>query len=662
MRRASGEPPSDPGSVGSDPDADRAAIHRMLPWLRDPGTEMPLGEGTTSPEEAIFRSLPWLRPDGCNGESKSCAGCSSGSGSKSGCNGCTGCSGGAKSSPAGTTKSGGCGGCTGCSGGAKSSPATVADSALGSRRLPENPGSQEDVGKCGWLPIEYHYTSISDDAPTPVLPLACISAATATVEAISIVGLREICVIDLGPCPLVANHPSAFPSTNNLRYELPVDFEPTSSHHEMMEALLPTWRAQIHSFDGIWDIADRVLQRHSGVWSGGDEQWDTRGLFWREPGDDGFFLQAFRYAIATLYAYAYSVDAEPLFTDVTTLGKDQIRQLLDDPVLHYIVTPIHTCDYSADKVRVVDGVVQADRTWQKWAPDDVSLVSELVALSGLIPSPVPAPIVESLLESLLATGVLSNNPTAITLQTGLGGSGGGQTRVSDGFIVNAALADYHFWWAHRLYDWVESGNAGAGADGVRFLAVCCARAALAEIVDIAGNLVHEIAHLGRFLASEWECRYDPYSTPLNVVVGALDLLTGLPIDWLTPDATVPLKCATMHTSWIFRSVLKADLALPVSLLEDVATFTQVAYEFDQNSTTNTRTTGGLGSAIDRFNFDRGVGWAWRYESWQGDCYGANLEVHHYDLWTEGHHARINWTFPTACDVDGGTGHGATVVN
>lgn len=530
--------------------------------------------------------------------------------------------------------------------------------------------------------MDYGFNLVIETPRAPVPELSCIARASATVEAVNIVGLREICTIDLGPCPLVANHPTAFPPSttypNHLRYTLPVDFEPTSSHHEMMEALLPTWKAKIRSFDDIWDVADRVLARSSGVWAGGDGRWDTRGLFWGSE-YEGFFFQAFRYAIATLYVYADALDDASLFTDASTVDRDRLRGLLDDPVFHFVVTPVHVCDYDLSEVKITSGAVSATRVWQEWAPDDTTLIDQLITLTtGALPEAVLGALLGALVDQIKAS------PQAFTLQAGLGGASGGQTWVSDGFIATAALADYHFWWAHRLYDWVESGNAGAGADGVRFLAVCCARAGLAEIVDIAGLLVHEIGHLGRPVISEWECSGSLSSLPQvglwqNVSIPtALAEIFGFPLPlgvYGDIFPVTPLKCATMETSWFFLSVVKANLALPNSLLEGCARVSgkvpsgsylggAPAYRCDTSGSELSRDNYGLDRSDERhrFEFDRQEGWCWFYSSGQRACSGAWLAAHHFDLWTEGHELRLNWWFPPACDVEGGSQFGSTRVN
>lgn len=192
--------------------------------------------------------------------------------------------------------------------------------------------------------------------------------------------------------------------------------------------------------------------------------------------------------------------------------------------------------------------------------------------------------------------------------------------MNDGMQLTAALADYYFWWAHRLYDWAESGNAGSDEDAVRFLAKWCARAALAEIVDIAGLLVHEITHLGHFVDSLWECRADQ--------VGLL-----LPTRYL--------KCACFMNSWIFRARVTADLALPLPLLPD----TSSGESGDDQHMPRDRD----GVPRQRFDFRADEEWNFQYnQAFAADCIGATFDVEHNDLWSESHFALGMFDYPEDC--------------
>jgi len=72
---------------------------------------------------------------------------------------------------------------------------------------------------------------------------------------------------------------------------------------------------------------------------------------------------------------------------------------------------------------------------------------------------------------------------------------------SDILLVYGALADWYFWWACRLHAWVASGR---GNKWDEFIGMLCARAAVTEIAEIAGMMVHETGHLSP--ASMWHCQ------------------------------------------------------------------------------------------------------------------------------------------------------------
>ena len=395
-------------------------------------------------------------------------------------------------------------------------------------------------------------------------PTVC-AGRSVSVRSDEVADLRNVCEIDLGQC----RHWTGAPFHSRLWYELPLEFEPTSSHTEMLDALLPTWHDKVLSFGDTWHIADRVVSDL--FFTSSHTTWRKPGLYW-EAGN-GFFYYAMRYAVATMYAFAYAVNEVSEFTDASGMDKDAVRNKLS-ALVHLVVKPGRFSNYTLDQITVTDGYVTARRTWR--------------------PSP----------------DFPYEHYVAYTFSD--------VTHVNDGMQLTAAIADYYyFWWAHRLYDWAESGNAGGEADAVRFLAKMCARAALAEIVDIAGLFIHEVTHLGHFVDSLYECQANS--------------MFGLQY----------LKCASYMNSWIFRARVTSDLALPVPLFANC--------DDGSSEDAKDKPADSAGDPRDRFDFRADESWYFQYATNVTACAPSSLEIAHLDLWAEAHTAVGIWRYPGVCD-------------
>lgn len=160
-------------------------------------------------------------------------------------------------------------------------------------------------------------------------------------------------------------------------------------------------------------------------------------------------------------------------------------------------------------------------------------------------------------------------------------------------MVNAALADYYFWWARRLYSYgIDTGLKWFG-----FLGMCAARAGMSEIVEFAATILHEYGHM----QGRWHhC-------------GGVDMR---------------YRCCSYTMAEVFRHRVYAELALPMGqvIAENV---------LDAYSPTFLR---GPPSLRGRFDFGSGGAWRAIYTVNGGDpegC-GINWRFAHCDLWTEGH--------------------------
>lgn len=219
--------------------------------------------------------------------------------------------------------------------------------------------------------------------------------------------------------------------TGNLRACVPASFVPTVSKGAMKEAFIPDWLAMCApGGTSDWAMANRSIH-----WSSDP----VHGLFW----DDGygFYHRALLHAVLTLYGYRGTAASFSRMSETCKLDAEFIR-------------------------RKVDRGDKWIKSGSDWCPD-IPEASLSISEFGQV--------------------------TATRTKGGFVAWAYGKVRLCDRFYeVEAALADYYFYWAHRLYAWVVEGH-GTSRDLV--VGYFCARAALSELVELSGIILHEAAHL-----------------------------------------------------------------------------------------------------------------------------------------------------------------------
>lgn len=271
------------------------------------------------------------------------------------------------------------------------------------------------------------------------LPLCGSLPRQVSPDAISTLG--DICEINLAP--------SATSGVGALLHaRVPVGWEPTRSKGEMKEAYLADWLDRcVPGGAADWSSANRALHF--------DEDDVAPGLFWTDGW--GYYHGFLLHAIRTVYGYRAVVDKDDLATFATT------------------------CKMSGSKIAELEaeGKVWL-RSREMWCTNDPTLVSVDV----------------------------NAWPSAVFPEDGVGALGvkviheaftsGGKVRLCANAVKwRAALADYYLWWAWRLYDYalyLRDLDPFGDWKLYYYMGSMCARCAMAEIVNVAGLLVHELGH------------------------------------------------------------------------------------------------------------------------------------------------------------------------
>ena len=163
------------------------------------------------------------------------------------------------------------------------------------------------------------------------------------------------------------------------------------------------------------------------------KQGEPEGLFW--TGEGGYLVRAWLWAIVTTHSFAHLVDD---ITDATRYAPVDYREMVEQGKL---------------------------------------------SLRFILGSGTPG-YIEHNADGRIVSHNPDNHPLAWTYF--------GQIRIKANTRLWPQLADYYMWWAWRLYAWAREGDGGYLEE---FMGLCCARAAMAEIAQMATLIVHEVGHL-----------------------------------------------------------------------------------------------------------------------------------------------------------------------
>jgi hypothetical protein len=386
----------------------------------------------------------------------------------------------------------------------------------------------------------------------------CCEPLPVKTRAIDIANLAKVCRIDLGECKM---YNGVLDFDGRLWAEVDCDFQPSSNHGDFLRLMLPEWSDGISNtgWDDTWERATKVLQKST---FNDVALWTSPGLYWTQK--EGFIFRALRYAIATLYGWASRADDISVFAKSCLTDKRTIRARIDSRT--WRVRLDEMCEF-----------------------DDVHFtIDSHGALTDL-------------------TRIHKGLYLAISISQATG--------LNDGLHIMAALADYHFWWSIRLYDWVRQGRSTRPFQDL-VVSIQCARAALSEIVELASVLLHEIGHTMAIPDTWWECQY-----------------LGNKMD-----------CCHFQLEWYFRHRLCAEFALPLPLMADCSEFRKFPSATD-----------GTGER-DRFDFDTDEGWEFEYSFNPGGrnfdaCEDSFNKGVHASLWTTKHKLTVSWQYPQECESD-----------
>lgn len=259
------------------------------------------------------------------------------------------------------------------------------------------------------------------------------------------------------------------PSGVPLRAYVSPDYVPTRSKAEMLEELIGDWIARCApGWSTDFAMAERCIKWKSE---------DRPGLFWDEG--QGYYHHALMFAVLTLYGYR--TEAADFYRMANTC------KITTDEIAHWV----------EDKARWVKSKSDAcnDGTWSR-----IQLSEDGQATAERYFAGFPAWAFD------------------------------GKVRLcARAYKAEAALADYYFYWAHRLYSaWMD----GCGTDEHYELAYWCARAALSEITELASVMLHELAHLtgSLFHCDPKLAETDPHVPELPVASTTADIIAAI-VGW-----------------------------------------------------------------------------------------------------------------------------------
>jgi len=278
-----------------------------------------------------------------------------------------------------------------------------------------------------------------------------------------------------------------------LKAHVPADFQPTRSKAEMKWALWPRWMERCASAGNPdWESAAACVN-----WKGGP---GPKGLFW--DSGNGFEYRYLLHAVVTLNGFRTYLSDRYRFPAACGLSTEVIS------------------DYF--------------RSRKKWIKNEsIYLTAEAVPWMHID-----------------GQGMMSCTMTTdadITAWAAFGTIRYNQSL----FECSAAVADFYLWWAHRLYSYALDGS---GTRLHLLMAWWCAQLAMAEVVTLAGLLVHELGHL---TGSWWHCGTQEVT---GWTVGADGRLEAELED-------VPLYCCQYLSDLIFSTRVRAELGLPKAQMQ-----------------------------------------------------------------------------------------------
>ncbi len=245
----------------------------------------------------------------------------------------------------------------------------------------------------------------------------------------------------------------------DLVASVPYGYMPANEKEEMLAEFLPQW------FDNVGPLSESLSMVKKCIKYNDDLK--IPGLFW--DSGYGYYYKAIQYALATLYEYASLAEGPELFQDSCGITADSIREQIEDKK-RWVDPKLSFCPTYGAEVRVEsNGKVRPEYTgttpvvdidvsfeWCGFGPDCDTISIDFEA------------------------SFLAMTP-------------GDTIYLCDYLKMQAALADYYFWWAHRLHSYARVEGKATLTDYL--VGMYCARCALSEIVEIAALIVHEFGHI-----------------------------------------------------------------------------------------------------------------------------------------------------------------------